>query len=222
MPPWAGCAAAEGGDTIMPAFADAADMWNQRFAGDDYHFGREPNAYLRAQAGLLPRGGSVLAVADGEGRNGVWLARQGLRVQAFDIAEVGVAKARRLAAQAGVEVDISVADCEQWPWAPESHDAVVAIFVQFADPPMRERLFANMARALKPGGVLVLQGYTPKQLDYNTGGPGQLSHLYTADLVRSAFAGLRVLELVEYEADLSEGERHVGRSALLGFVAVKA
>ena len=202
-------------------FSDGASMWDQRFSGDDYLFGREPNAYLRSKAPLLPSGGSVLCVADGEGRNSVWLAKQGLKVQAFDISEVGVAKARLLALEAGVSVDYTVADCEQYNWAAQSHDGVVAIFIQFADPEMRSRLFANMVHALKPGGVLILQGYTPKQLDYKTGGPGQLLNLYTADLMREAFKALRIVELTEYEADLAEGARHTGRSALLGLVATK-
>jgi SAM-dependent methyltransferase len=118
-------------------------------------------------------------------------------------------------------VDYTVSDCEQWNWTAQSHDGVVAVFIQFADPAMRARLFANMVRALKPGGVLILQGYTPGQLEYNTGGPGELSHLYTADLLREAFQDLRIVELIEYEAELNEGARHVGRSALLGLVATK-
>ena len=202
-------------------FSDGASMWDQRFSGDDYLFGREPNDYLRSKAPLLNAGGSVLCVADGEGRNSVWLAQQGLKVQAFDISEVGVAKARLLASEAGVSVDYTVADCEQYDWAAQSHDGVVAIFIQFADPELRARLFAKMVRALKPGGVLILQGYTPRQLDYKTGGPGQLSHLYTADLIRETFKDLQVVELVEYEAELNEGARHAGRSALLGLVATK-
>ena len=202
-------------------FSDGASMWDQRFSGDDYLFGREPNDYLRSKAPLLPAGGAVLCVADGEGRNSVWLAQQGHKVQAFDISEVGVAKARLLALEAGVSVDYTVADCEQYNWAAQSHDGVVAIFIQFADPEMRSRLFANMVRALKPGGVLILQGYTPRQLDYKTGGPGQLSHLYTADLIRATFNDLQVVELIEYEAELNEGARHAGRSALLGLVATK-
>lgn len=203
------------------AFDDAAATWNARYAGDDFHFGREPNDYLRDKAALLAPGGSVLCVADGEGRNSVWLARQGHRVQAFDVSEVAVAKARRLADEAGVQVDFTVADCDGWPWPVAAFDAVVAIFVQFADPPMRERLFVRMAAALKPGGMLVLQGYTPRQLEYKTGGPPQLAHLYTAELVRGAFGALRIIELRDYEAVLSEGARHAGRSALLGLVAQK-
>ena len=112
-----------------------------------------------------------------------------------------------------------VAGCDEWPWAVDAYDVVVSVFVQFADPEMRERLFANIVRALKPGGLLVLQGYTPKQLEYKTGGPGALSLLYTADLLRRAFASLQIVELVEYEAELREGARHAGRSALVGLVA---
>ncbi len=204
-----------------PAFADAAATWNKRFENPDYIFGLEPNEYLRGHAARIPRGSHVLCVADGEGRNSVWLAREGMRVEAFDIAEVGVAKARKLAADANVAVEFSVADCDQWAWPVEAYDAVVAIFVQFADPAMRERLFANMIASLKRGGVLVLQGYTPKQLEYKTGGPPFEAHLYTAGLLRSAFAPLQIVELREYEADLSEGTQHHGRSALIGLVARK-
>lgn len=206
---------------MTTSFPDGRATWNQRFEGEDYLFGREPNEYLRSRASHLAAAGRVLCVADGEGRNSVWLACQGMRVDAFDISDVGVAKAKRLAAQARVSVDFSVADCDQWPWPADTYDAVVAIFVQFADPPLRERLFANMVRCLKSGGIVVLQGYTPKQLEYKTGGPGILSHLYTAQFLRAAFAPLQIIELDEYEAQLSEGTRHEGRSALVGLLARK-
>lgn len=202
-------------------FPDAAAIWNQRYANEPHLFGQEPNEYLRAQAHHLAPGSRVLCVADGDGRNSVWLARQGLRVDAFDISDVGVGRARQLAAEAQVSVDYSVADCDQWPWPTARYDAVVAIFVQFADPAMRERLFAHMAAALKPGGVLVLQGYTPRQLEYKTGGPPILSHLYTPEMIRSAFADLQIIELRDYEAVLTEGTQHHGLSALLGLVARK-
>jgi SAM-dependent methyltransferase len=203
------------------SFSDAAATWNKRFEGDEFIFGQEPNAYLRSHAALLAPAGRVLCVADGEGRNSVWLAAQGHRVDAFDIAELGVAKARKLAAAAGVTVNYSVADCDGWAWPEAAYDAVVAIFVQFADPAMRERLFANMVRALRPGGLLVLQGYTPRQLEYKTGGPGIESHLYTEAMLRSAFAALEIVELSDYEAELTEGRQHHGRSALIGMVARK-
>ena len=201
------------------SFTDGAATWNRRFATEDYVFGTDPNDYLRENAARWPRGGRVLCVADGEGRNSVWLARQGFVVDAFDISETGVAKARRLAAAAGVSVGFSVSDCDTFAWPPGTCDGVAAIFVQFADPEMRARLFRSMIGALKVGGILVLQGYGPRQLEYKTGGPSLLSHLYTSELLREAFASTQIIELREYEADLTEGARHRGRSALIGMVA---
>jgi SAM-dependent methyltransferase len=164
-------------------------------------------------------GQRVLCVADGEGRNSVWLARRGLQVDAFDIAEVGVAKARRLAAEQGANVNYQVADCDGFAWPEAAYDGVAAIFVQFANPALRERLFARMRQCLKPGGTLLLQGYTPKQLEYRTGGPPVLSHLYSAALLREAFAAMDIVELRDYEADVAEGSGHLGHSALIGLVA---
>jgi SAM-dependent methyltransferase len=200
-------------------FADPAGTWNRRFEADGYVFGTEPNTWLREHADAWHPGQRVLCVADGEGRNSVWLARRGLAVDAFDIAEAGVAKARRLAAEHGVPVNFAVADCDSLAWPDGAYDGVAAIFVQFADPAMRERLFANIQRCLKPGGTLVLQGYTPKQLEYKTGGPPIASHLYTPDMLRDAFAAMEILELREYEAEVAEGTGHSGWSALVGMVA---
>lgn len=203
------------------AFPDAAATWNKRFEPAAYLFGTEPNVYLQSQARHLPRSGRVLCVADGEGRNSVWLARQGLDVDAFDISPVGVAKARTLARDAGVQVRYAVADCDRIAWPRDCYDVVAAIFVQFADPQMRARMFANIVRTLKPGGLLILQGYTPKQLEYKTGGPPILANLYTEAMLREAFAELDLVELRMYEDDLAEGEHHLGRSALVGMVARK-
>jgi SAM-dependent methyltransferase len=202
-----------------PAYADAAQTWNRRYAGDDYLFGTEPNTWLREHAGLWAPGQRVLCVADGEGRNSVWLARRGLQVAAFDVAELGLAKARRLAAEHAVSVDFSLADVDSYAWPEAALDGVAAIFVQFADPEMRARLFDRIVRSLKPGGTLVLQGYTPKQLDYKTGGPPFVSHLYTPAMLREAFAALQILTLKEYEGEVAEGTGHRGHSALIGLVA---
>lgn len=202
-------------------FDDARAKWNARFAGADFAFGTEPNTWLREHAGALPPGGRVLCVADGEGRNSVFLARQGHAVDAFDLSDVGVAKARRFAAAQGVQVDYAVADGDALAWPEAVYDGVVAIFVQFAAPPERARLFANMVRCLRPGGVLMLLGYTPKQLVYRTGGPGIDSHLYTEALLREAFAGMQIERLDEFDAELAEGSSHTGLSALIGLVARK-
>lgn len=206
--------------TTQP-FTNAAQTWNARFQGDAYLFGTEPNLYLRRQAHHWKPGDRVLCVADGEGRNSVWLARQEFLVDAFDLSDVGVRKAETLAKIANVAVNMTVEDCDSRTWIDNRYDGIAAIFIQFADPPMRRRLFQNMLRSLKPGGVLVLQGYTPKQLEYKTGGPPFLDHLYTAAMLQEAFASMDILDLVEYEDDMAEGTQHHGRSALVGMVARK-
>lgn len=208
--------------TNNTTFSDAARTWDSRYNTEEYIFGTEPNRWLSQHASALPQQGRVLCVADGEGRNSVWLAGRGLNVDAFDVSAVGVDKARRLAAQKQVHVNYTLADCDGFGWPTQTYDAVVAIFVQFADPAMRLRLFRNMMASLKPGGVLLLQGYTPKQLEYRTGGPPEVSHLYTAELLRESFTPLHISEISEYEEVMQEGSRHHGRSALIGMVANKA
>jgi SAM-dependent methyltransferase len=200
-------------------FANPAQTWDARFSTDNYIFGTEPNVWLAQHRDLLPAGGRVLAVADGEGRNSVWLAQQGMQVDAFDISPIGVSKANKLAQQANVQVNYQVCGADKFDWKAEAYDAVVAIFIQFADPDARARLFAHMKSALKPNGLILLQGYTPKQLDYKTGGPPSLDHLYTEALLRDAFSDMTIVDLQAYEAVLAEGTQHSGRSALIGMVA---
>lgn len=195
------------------------ERWNARFAAPGYLFGTGPNAFLAAQRPRLRAGQRALCVADGDGRNSVWLAEQGLQVTAFDFSPVAVEKARALAASRGVSVQYEVASVMDWRWAPEEFDVVAAIFVQFADPAMRAFLFERMAQALRPQGWLFIEGYTPKQLEYGTGGPSRVENMYTADLLRESFAALELVELREYEAVLEEGTRHAGRSALIDLVA---
>ncbi len=199
-------------------FADPAGTWNGRFSTPEYLFGTAPNQWLVEFASVWQPGQRVLSVADGEGRNSVWLASRGLVVDAFDISRVGVAKARRLAAEHEVSVNFSVADCDSFAWPRDTYDGIAAIFVQFADPAMRERLFAHIVQSLKPGATLVLQGYTPRQLEFRTGGPPFASHMYTQELLREMFAELDILALREYDADISEGCGHNGHSALIGMV----
>ncbi len=195
--------------------------WDTRFSGEDYHFGTEPNGFVAEQAHLLAPGMSALSVADGEGRNSVWLAQQGLRVTAFDFSPVGVAKARRLAATKGVEVEYHEANILDWDWDARQYDLLAAIFIQFLGPAERARVFAGMLRALAPGGILVLQGYGPKQLEYATGGPKQLENLYTGQLLRESFAALEIVHLREHDETIAEGDAHTGMSALIDLVARK-
>ena len=193
--------------------------WNERFTEAGYHFGTEPNKFLASQAARLKPGASALCVADGEGRNGVWLAQQGLAVTSFDFSSVAVTKARELARERGVEIDCRRCELADWDWDTARYDVIVGIFVQFATPPERARMFAGMCRALSPGGLLLLQGYRPEQIAYGTGGPARPEHLYTSSLLKQAFAALDILELREHDDEIREGTGHVGMSALIDLVA---
>jgi 2-polyprenyl-3-methyl-5-hydroxy-6-metoxy-1,4-benzoquinol methylase len=207
---------------MTTAFSDGADFWNKRFDTPDYIFGKAPNEYLEIQAKHhLKQRDSVLCVADGEGRNSVWLAKQGMRVDAFDLSDIALKKAIALAQEEAVQVQFSLASSDTWVWQPNHYDAVVGIFIQFADPVMRVRLFAQMISTLRPGGILIIQGYTPKQLEFKTGGPSILEHLYTEDMIRDLIGDLEPIDLCVYEKALSEGPKHTGMSALLGLVARK-
>jgi SAM-dependent methyltransferase len=161
----------------------------------------------------------VLVPADGEGRNSVFLAEMGHRVVATDIAEEGIAKARKLAGARGVSVEFQHLDLQGWHWPEAEFDAVVAVFIQFAPPAFRDEIFAGVKRAVRPGGVALLHGYTPKQLEYRTGGPPVVEQLYTEELLRAAFADWDFLRIEAYERELDEGEGHKGRSAIIDMIA---
>jgi SAM-dependent methyltransferase len=197
------------------------DRWQERYATDEYRFGTAPNAFLASQAKLLPKSGKALAVADGEGRNGVFLAEHGLDVLSLDFSPNAQAKARKLAAARGVTISVEQADVINWSYPPDAFDVVAAIFFQFAAPPDRDRIFAGIKRTLKRGGLLLLEGYGPKQLEYKTGGPGILENLYTREILEAAFGDFALLDIREYDAELHEGAGHGGMSALVDLVAVK-
>lgn len=202
---------------------DHEAFWSARYrdAGDDYLFGTAPNKFLAAQAAYFGEGMSVLSVADGEGRNSVWLAEQGCSVTATEISPVALEKAAKLARGRHVVVDFVQADIFDWTWPNEAFDAVVGIFIQFAGPAERPRQLAGMKQAVKPGGLLFLQGYTPKQLEYRTGGPSAVENLYTEVLLRETFADWEIVLLHEHEDLMEEGSAHAGRSALIDLVARK-
>ena len=205
------------------SFPDYEAFWSARYrdAGDDYLFGTAPNKFLASQAERFGAGMSVLAVADGEGRNSVWLAEQGCAVTATEISSVALEKAARLARGRHVAVDFVAADVFNWEWPDAAFDAVVGIFIQFAGPAERPRMMEGMKQSVKPGGLLLLQGYTPKQLEYRTGGPSAVENLYTEDLLREIFADWEIVLLREHEDLMEEGSAHAGRSALIDLVARK-
>lgn len=205
------------------SFTDASQFWNERFDTGEFIFGKEPNEYLVQQASqYLKPNSSVLCIADGEGRNGVWLAKQGMHVTGFDVSDIALAKANQFARENHVNIQYSLCDTDGFDWRENAYDAVIGIFIQFADPEMRARIFKQVHQALKPGGIFILQGYTPKQLEYKTGGPSLLEHLYTEEMIRELSQEFEILDLECYEKMLTEGARHTGMSALLGMVAKKS
>jgi SAM-dependent methyltransferase len=200
--------------------SDEFARWEGRYATPGYRFGTEPSAFLKAQAHLLRRGQTALAIADGEGRNGVWLAEQGLDVLSIDFSPTALTKARALAVSRGVKLRTERTDIQTWTWPLEAFDVIVGIFVQFASPEGQARMFAGIVRALKPGGLVLLEGYGPKQLQYGTGGPKDVNRLYTRAGLETAFKGLASLDIREYDAALDEGA-HVGMSALVDLIGRK-
>lgn len=196
-------------------------FWDDRYSRDEYVFGEAPNAFLAAQADRLPRSGRALAVADGEGRNGVWLAEQGLDVLSLDASPVGLDKARKLAERREVRLEAQLLDIADYDWPAEAFDVVAGIFFQFAGPQLRDAIFAGMVRTLKPDGLLIIEGYGHRQLEYKTGGPGIPENLYSGALLAEKFAALEILHLSDEDRELAEGLTHVGRSHVVDLVAQK-
>jgi SAM-dependent methyltransferase len=195
--------------------------WQGRYSIPDYLFGKAPNYFLASCRALLPKSGRALAVADGEARNGVWLAEQGLDVVSLDFSEAAQAKAAVLAKERGVTIKLVHTDVHTWEYPQDAFDVVVEIFTQFSTPAERPRKWAGMRKALKPGGLLILQGYTQKQLQYGTGGPSEIERLYTRAMLEQAFGELRDVKIVEEELEMHEGAAHGGMSAVIGLTARK-
>lgn len=206
---------------------DHKAFWTERYqsAESDFLFGREPSEFLIQKITMFKPQQSALMIADGEGRNSVYLAKQGLKVTANDICEVAINRAMKLAEESNS--DINFVECniltDKWSAKCDENlfDWVVGIFIQFTNAEERKKLFSFMKAMTKPNGRILLLGYTPKQLEYKTGGPSAIENLYTKELLEAAFQDWDVEELDEYEKELSEGSGHNGISALIGMIARK-
>lgn len=191
-------------------------FWNQRYAGEHFVYGTEPNAFLAEHSNLLTS--PVLSLSEGEGRNAVFLAALGLDVLGVDISSVGLEKARQLAQSRGVKIRTEVADLAVYE-PPESHfGGVVSIFAHLPGA-IRQRLYQLIARSLKPGGVIVLEAYAESQLSRDTGGPRDADMLMTVDKIRREFPTLEPIVLREAERSVIEGEGHTGMASVVQFVA---
>jgi SAM-dependent methyltransferase len=187
------------------------DFWEQKYAGGDYLFGTEPNDFLVEQAARLVPGAEALAVADGEGRNGVWLAEQGLRVVSVDFSGNALAKARALAARRGVEIETVQADLLDWDWPVSTFDLVVSFFIHPL-PEEQERLLAAMIEALRPGGLLLFEAYSKAHAGSKFGGPDDPARLYAAAAMRRSLAGAEIVRLEETTVRRRSG-RYPGKPA---------
>lgn len=200
-----------------------AARFNARYSEPGYHYGTEPTEFVAAQKALLKPGQMALVPGDGEGRHGVWLAEQGLDVTSFDPSSVGMEKARKLAAERGVQIEASVGDLLSWDWRENSVDVVVLTYVHVA-PETRRLGHAGAWRALRPGGLLILEGFSPRQVEMRkhgaTGGPKDPAWLFSEDMMLEDFPGAEFLILEDTDVEF-EGRTHGGRCALLHVVARK-
>ncbi|MGB2675960.1 MAG: class I SAM-dependent methyltransferase [Candidatus Acidiferrum sp.] len=195
-------------------WANPQKMWDERFAQAEPVYGKQPNAYLRAQAHRFSPGCKILVPGDGYGRNGLWLARQGFQVTTVDLSSVGVERARKSAQAASLTMTIEEADLATWAWPTGEFDAVASIFLHLPLD-LRLQIHLHMLGALKQGGLLIIAAFTPAQLQHSSGGPKQVELLYTAEILRNDFAGAELLELLEVEINLDEGRLHRGRAAVV-------
>lgn len=196
-------------------------MWEERFAKDGYLFGTEPVPFLLKHDALFQKEQSVLSIAEGEGRNAVHLAKKGLNVTGVEFAPSAVAKANALAELNAVSPTFVQSDLFEWDWPKGAFDITLGLFFQFVGPKERDILWSKMLDATRPGGLIAIHGYTPKQLEFGTGGPPNAANMYTTGDFAGVFNHCEVLVCEEYEAEQRSGSAHVGMSALIDFVARK-
>jgi len=194
-------------------------MWDERFSEPGYAYGTEPNGFLASVAHLIPRG-KVLCLAEGEGRNAVYLAGLGYEVTAVDTSTVGLAKAKALASDRGVTIETVLADLDDYSIEPGAWQGIVSIYCHLP-PIVRAALHERCLRGLAPGGVFILEGFTPRQLELGTGGPKNRELLMELGIIRQELPGLRLEIGREIERDVAEGKYHGGTASVVQVLAVK-
>lgn len=202
--------------------ATPSEVWNTRYGGtSDYLFGDQPNDYLRDRAHLIPPASSVLCLADGEGRNGVFLAELGHHVTSVDLSAVALKKAETLASQRGVPLTTVEADLGSFDLGTAKWDAIVSVFAHMPAK-VRAPLHTRVVDALKPGGLFILEAYQPDQAERDTGGPSQRSFLASADQLVAELDGLQFTDRTETERPVVEGPAHSGLALVVQITAQKA
>jgi SAM-dependent methyltransferase len=203
------------------SFPDAAQVWDKRFSANPALFGEQPNQWLADHAVKVPTHSKVCCIADGQGRNGLFLARQGHSVDAFDASLVAIEQLRAAATTTQTQINANVLDIATWEPEPESYDVVVAIYIQFAPPALRDAIFANISRCLRSDGLLIIEGYGPRQIQHRTGGPGKLAHLYATETLSTAFEQWPVIASRDCDTTINEGSGHAGISHVVSAVLKK-
>jgi SAM-dependent methyltransferase len=196
------------------------NMWDKRYREEGFAYGTQPNDFLSENMHHLPVGGEILCLAEGEGRNGVFLARHGFQVTAVDSSAVGLKKAEALARQHDVTILTKVADLKHFPLEDNSYDGVISIFCHLP-PEVRNSLHRKIINGLKPGGILILEAYTPDQLKYGTGGPPHEELMMNLQMLTEDFQSLCILHGVELLREIHEGCLHTGHGAVVQFIAQK-
>ena len=194
-------------------------MWDERYGKEQFAYGKEPNDFLREEAGRLPVG-KTLCLAEGEGRNAVFLARMGHAVTAVDLSLVGLEKAGRLAREHQVSIECIHSDLAHYRIAPESWDAIVSIFAHVPSP-LRQRVHRDVVAGLRRGGIFLLEAYTPEQLNYRTGGPPVEEMMMALGTLEEELRGLEWLHAQELVRDVHEGEFHHGAGAVVQLIGRK-
>ena len=196
------------------------NRWDERFNVTEYVYGTVANDFLTQSISLLPKGGAALCLAEGEGRNAVFLAERGYGVTAVDSSAIGLAKAEKLAEERRVTLTTCVADLADYVLPPQAYNLIVAIFCHLP-PTVRRRVFSQIPASLRPGGMFLLEGYTPKQLEYGTGGPPDVNLLLQLHELREELAPLHILHGEELVREVREGRLHTGEGAVVQVIAVK-
>jgi SAM-dependent methyltransferase len=194
-------------------------MWDERYSTEEYAYGEDPNEFLKYNFNAIPRG-RVLSLAEGEGRNAVFLARQGYTVTAVDGSQVGLSKARKLAEKNGVEIELVHADLAEFDIGENRWDGIVSIFCPLPSA-LRKEMHKKVVAGLKPGGVFLLEAYTPDQLRYGTGGGKSADTMTSKESLLRELDGLTFSRLIELEREVIEGTYHTGLGSVVQAIATK-
>lgn len=196
------------------------NFWNTRFQMENYVYGKKPNVFLEKTQRKLQISGKVLAIAEGEGRNAVFLAEQGMDVTAWDYAESGLEKTKKLAKERSVNVHTTLIDLNEATWEKDKWDEIVSIFGHFPEE-LRTKILLGVKTAVKPGGYYITEVYSHKQIPYNSGGPRELNFLYKPEEFLNIFGDWCIIHFFMGEVERHEGDLHNGLSHVIQFVGQK-